>query len=105
MGVLIETGQIELVDLTDVRPAILILQASQPQVQIKKGDGSFNPDYTVNNQIITPMLHLGQEFIALSDYSDKIIYKIPTDPVVPTQNPKGQDITLTITAPRNASFS
>lgn len=76
MGVLIETGQIELVDLTDVRPAILILQASQPQVQIKKGDGSFNPDYTVNNQIITPMLHLGQEFIALSDYSDKIIYKI-----------------------------
>lgn len=28
----------------------------------------------------------------------KIIYKIPTDPVLPTQNPKGQDITLTIDA-------
>ncbi|MBE7712527.1 MAG: penicillin-binding protein 2 [Cyanobacteria bacterium SIG26] len=28
----------------------------------------------------------------------KIIYKIPTDPVAPTQNPKGQDITLTIDA-------
>ena len=28
----------------------------------------------------------------------KIIYKIPTDPIVPTQNPKGQDITLTIDA-------
>lgn len=26
----------------------------------------------------------------------KIIYKIPTDPVIPTRNPKGQDITLTI---------
>lgn len=28
----------------------------------------------------------------------KIIYQIPTDPVIPTQNPKGQDITLTIDA-------
>jgi len=28
----------------------------------------------------------------------KIIYKIPTDPVIPTRNPKGQDITLTIDA-------
>lgn len=28
----------------------------------------------------------------------KIIYKIPTDPVLPTQNPKGQDVTLTIDA-------
>ena len=28
----------------------------------------------------------------------KIIYKIPTDPIVPTQNPKGQDVTLTIDA-------
>ncbi len=28
----------------------------------------------------------------------KIIYKIPTDPVLPTRNPKGQDITLTIDA-------
>ena len=28
----------------------------------------------------------------------KIIYKIPTDPVLPTQNPKGLDITLTIDA-------
>ncbi|MBQ8460362.1 penicillin-binding protein 2 [bacterium] len=28
----------------------------------------------------------------------KIIYKIPTDPVGPTRNPKGQDITLTIDA-------
>ncbi|MBQ8668257.1 penicillin-binding protein 2 [bacterium] len=28
----------------------------------------------------------------------KIIYKIPTDPVGPTQNPKGQDVTLTIDA-------
>lgn len=28
----------------------------------------------------------------------KIIYRIPTDPVLPTKNPKGQDITLTIDA-------
>lgn len=28
----------------------------------------------------------------------KIIYKIPTDPVGPTRNPKGQDVTLTIDA-------
>lgn len=28
----------------------------------------------------------------------KIIYKIPTDPVIPTRNPKGQDVTLTIDA-------
>ncbi len=28
----------------------------------------------------------------------KIIYKIPTDPVLPTRNPKGQDVTLTIDA-------
>ena len=28
----------------------------------------------------------------------RIIYKIPTDPVIPTRNPKGQDITLTIDA-------
>lgn len=91
MGVLIETGQIELVDLTDVRPAILILQASQPQVQIKKGDGSVNPDYTANDQIITPMLHLGQEFIGLSAYSDKIIYKIKDEELK-----KNNDGTLSI---------
>ena len=28
----------------------------------------------------------------------KIIYKIPTDPILPTTNPKGQDVTLTIDA-------
>lgn len=94
---LINSGQIELLDLTDTRAAILTLNTSLPKLQVQQSDGNFSPDFekssgkvpeydqgfpTGNNREAEPGLHIypslyfGQELISINNYSSLIEYTI-----------------------------
>lgn len=95
---LINSGQIELLDLTDTRAAILTLNTSLPKLQVQQSNGNFSPDFekssgkvpeydsegfpTGNNRDaeqglhIYPSLYFGQELISINNYASLIKYTI-----------------------------
>ena len=62
---IIESGQIELIDLTDGRPALFSLNTSLSKIQIEN-NGSYSPDYS-SGQVITPVLYIGQDEVGIQE--------------------------------------
>lgn len=90
---LIESEQIELIDLTDSRPAFLSLSTSLPKMQTEERN-VFSPDYTNEKtpQIITPTLFLGQEKIDIKEVLKKDPIKYSINPQQEIGNSESSEI-------------
>lgn len=57
---LLGSGDITIIDITDNRPVTLTLSTSLSKTQVES-EGSYQPDYSLNSQVITPSLYFGSE--------------------------------------------
>lgn len=86
---IIESGQIELIDLTDGRPALFSLNTSLSKIQIEN-NGSYSPDYS-SGQVITPVLYIGQDEVEIQEIKyfigeDEYASKDPEDEIYIDEN-------------------
>lgn len=96
MSVIMSTGQITLVDLTDQRTSSFYLQADKSKIQIANVNASlttYTPDYSISPLTISPSFFFGNEKVSLANkdvtyYINeiKVTTEVNSDAVDPSNN-------------------